>query len=416
MKKLCLLCCVVTVTLLASDVTAETIEVGPFSVDVQPMLSVRFNKTVLFNGERAAILRSGGFKKNEPSPIGAIEDGQVQRKGNTLTLIAQSGRNVLRREIMVREDELHLTYELQVFGATGGTHIRYELLSPNDSLQGVKYKLTKGLLRRPRITSQQVFDLEKVEPFKYLYQTGLYLVLQDPKLACTIDFNPQGPWLGASNYGESWAASPYHDGENTHFAMLCSSARYGATLTGKMIVRPGDKPYEAFHPNVAVAYTTDFPATLSVNFTDSDTHDRFQMCGAVPRRDKTFGWKKSDDIRIIRRPSGGLLRRDFATSASEGQLELKLRDGLYLLTLNVYDPKQHTGPFTIVDANGALVKDVKVAKGAYYDKTVPLRVRGGLATLRFSGQWKINALTAQLILHDDEDFLFERPHWNMDVE
>ena len=416
MKKLYAACYVVTVILFASDVTAETIEAGPFSVDVQPMLRVRVNDKVLFNGERAAILRSGGFKKNEPSPIGAIEDGRVLRQGNVVTLIAQQGRNVLRREILVKADALHLTYQLQIFGATGGTHARYELLSPNDALQGVQYKLTKGPLRRPRITSQQVFDLEQVEPFRYLYQTGLYLVLQDPALACTIDFNPQGPWQGSSNYGDNWAATPYHDGENTHFAMFCSSARYGATLTGKIIVRPGDQPYETFHPNVAVAYTADFPATLSVNFTDRDRHDRFQMCAAVARGKSTFGWKNPGDIHLIRRPAGGLLRRDFATSDSAGQLELKLRDGLYLLTLNIYDSQQDTGPFTIVDANGTLAKDVKVAQGAYYDKTVPLRVRGGLARLRFTGQWKINALTAQLILYDEEDFLFERPYWNMGVQ
>ena len=80
MKKLYAACYVVTVILFASDVTAETIEAGPFSVDVQPMLRVRVNDKVLFNGERAAILRSGGFKKNEPSPIGAIEDGRVLRQ------------------------------------------------------------------------------------------------------------------------------------------------------------------------------------------------------------------------------------------------------------------------------------------------------------------------------------------------
>ena len=412
----CLTGCVVTAMLITADVRAETMEVGPFSVDVQPMLSVRLNGKVLFHGERAAILRSGGFKKDEPSPIGPIEDGRVRRKGNTLTLIAKRGRNVLRREIMATKDELHLTYELQIFGATGGTHIRYELLAPNDSLQGVKYKLTKGPLRRPRTTSQQVFDFRKVKPFRYLYQTGLYLVLQDPRLACTIDFNPQGPRVGASNYGDIWSATPYHDGENTHFAMFCSSARYGATVTGKIVVRTGNRSYEAYHPNIGVAYTIDFPAALSVNFTDRDRHNRFQMCGAVARGDNHFGWKHPANIRILSRSSGGLLRRDFATGTSTGLLELKLRDGLYLLTFNVYDPQQDTGPFTIADAHGVLVKDAKVAQGDHYDHTVPLRVRGGLATLRFTGQWKINALTAQRLLYDEEDFLFTRPYWNMHME
>ena len=55
-------------------------------------------------------------------------------------------------------------------------------------------------------------------------------------------------------------------------------------------------------------------------------------------------------------------------------------------------------------------------EGGRCEMAVPLRVRDGGATLRFRGAWKINALTAQLILRDSEDFMFERPYWNMDVD
>jgi hypothetical protein len=110
------------------------------------------------------------------------------------------------------------------------------------------------------------------------------------------------------------------------------------------------------------------------------------------------------------------LRRDFATGDGEGVLDLDLAPGLYLLTLNVHDGKEATGRFTIADGNGVLVEDVEVPRGAYWDKSVPTRVRDGGATLRFRGAWKINALTAQLILRDSEDFMFERPYWNTDVD
>ena len=408
--------------LLVSAVHAETIDAGPFSIDVRPMVTVRYNDTVLFSGERCAVLRSGGFAKTEPSPVGAIEDGEVIRNGNVLTLIARKGRNVLRREIMARADALHLTYELTVFGSTGGTHLRYELLTPNESLQDVPYALTKGLLRRPRTTGEGVFAFEKVEPFKYLFQTGLYLVVKSDKLPCTIDFDPMGPWVGISNYGENWSTSPYHDGESTHFTMFASGARNGGIFTGKVIVRPGDTPYEAIHPNDALAYTTDFPVALALNFTDSDTDERYRMCDPTPSAGRPFGWKDPRDVRIVPRATGGLLRRDFAAPApapgrdsTDATLELELRSGLYLLTLNVYDAKTDTGPFGLFSADGPLLQDVSIARGRFWNKTVPLRSRGGKAELRFTGDWKINALTAQKILHEEEDFLFEQPYWNMQV-
>ena len=240
-------------------------------------------------------------------------------------------------------------------------------------------------------------------------QTGLYLNIKSPKLGCTIDFDPMGPWIGISNYGDNWSTSPYHDGKNVRFCMFCSGASNGATFTGKVVVRTGSDPYEAIHPNDPLAYTTDFPVALALNFTDTDTDVRYKAC-------PPSGWRNVHNVRIVPRATGGFLRRDFATGDGEGVLDLDLAPGLYLLTLNVHDGKEATGRFTIADGNGVLVEDVEVPRGAYWDKSVPLRVRDGGATLRFRGAWKINALTAQLILRDSEDFMFERPYWNMDVD
>lgn len=119
------------------------------------------------------------------------------------------------------------------------------------------------------------------------------------------------------------------------------------------------------------------------------------------------------------RATGGLLRRDFAAPARESAgatLELELHSGLYLLTLNVYDAKQDTGPFGLHSGDGPLLQNVTIPRGQFWDKTVPLSSRDGKAELRFSGKWKVNALTLQKILHEEEDFLFEQPYWNMQVD
>ncbi len=94
---------------------------------------------------------------------------------------------------------------------------------------------------------------------------------------------------------------------------------------------------------------------------------------------------------------------------------IEQRSGLYLLTINVHDAKDDTGPFTIAGPEGPLLKDIIIKRGQYWFRTAPLRIRKGRAALRFSGNWKIGALTLQPILYGTEDFLFHRPFWNLDI-
>jgi hypothetical protein len=399
---------------------AETIDAGPFSVEVSPVLNIRCNDVVLFSGDRSIPLRD--FKKGSPSFVGPIEKGTVTRKGNIITTIVKKGRNIFRREVMVTPKEVHITYETQVFGPTGSTHMIYTLLTPVESLDKTAYSVTKGQLRRPRKTSDDVFDFTKSAPFVYLHQTALYWVLKDPKLNCTIDFNPLGQWQGINNYGENWSTSPYHDNKHMHFAQFCSAGHYGGTFTGKVVIRTGNTPYETIHSNDAHSYTTDFPVKLAINFSDNDTDQRYQQCSAATPDDKDFGWQQPQNIRIVPRASGGLLRRDFVTYISnnaQGKLDIKLRSGIYLLTLNVFDPKEDTGPFNINGPAGTgtpLLKDIQIPRGQYWNKSVPIHIKNNKTTLQFTGKWKINALSFQLLQHEEEDFYFNRPYWNMDLK
>ena len=412
-SRLCRAAALAAFVLASGGARAETLSAGPFSVEVSHNLTVRCNNTLLFSGDRCVPLR--GLKPGAPSLVGDFSQGQVTRKDNIITLMVQHGRNSFRREVMVTPEAVHLTYEIKAFGEIGSTHLQYELLSPVQTLDGTAYTAATGLLRRPRNILTGVFDSAKSKPAEYIFQTGLYMALKSPSLECTLDFNPMGPWQGISNYGDNWSASMYHDGKQYHFSMFCSAARNGATFTGKVIIRPGNEPYTTAHRNEPWSYTTDFPVALALNFSDSDADKRYEPCSASVPANKPFRWQP-ENIRIVSRAEGGLLRRDFAAAddgKSDGVLELKQPSGLYLLTLHLHDAKEDTGPFDISGPDGPLLEGVRVPRGKVWDKTVALRFRDGKTTLRFSGKWKINALTFQLMLHENEDFLFERPYWNM---
>ena len=401
--------------LLSVPATAETIDAGPFSVDIAPQLTIRLDGKTLFSGDRCVSFR--GCKPGEPLLVDPAE-GQVIRQDNIVTITARRGRNSLRREIMVTPDAVHLTYELKVFGHTSGSHLQYDLLSPVEELDGVDYDAWTGLARGPIKRTTATFDSRQSEPLKYLVRTARYLVLKRPGGECSIDFNPGGLWEGESNYGDQFSTTPYHDGKRFHFAMLCSGGRFGGIMRGKIVIRPGTRSFESLHSTAPVAYTSQFPVSAALNFSSGDSHGDYRPCSPDGPEGKLFRWAGTDQVRIVKRPTGGALYRDFATAAdgqSDGVLELKQRSGLYLLTLNILDTAEDTGPFTVASSEATLFENVRVERGKYWFKTAPLRIRNGKADLRFSGHWKIGALTLQPILYDTEDFLFDRPFWNMDV-
>ena len=104
-----------------------------------------------------------------------------------------------------------------------------------------------------------------------------------------------------------------------------------------------------------------------------------------------------------------------ANAGGDGVLELEQRSGLYLMTLNVRDDTEDTGPFTVTGPEGPVFKDITIGRGQYWFKSAPLRARNGRADLRFTGNWKVGALTLQPILYETEDYLFDRPFWNMEL-
>jgi len=406
--------CVALLTLLlgAGAAVAETIDAGPFSVEVGPELVVRINAQTLISGDRCVAFR--GMTPGEPVLVDAA-DGRVLREGNVSTVLATQGRNTLRREVMVTPEAVHITFEMRVFGDTGGTHLQYDLLTPAEFLDGVDYEARTGAPRGPLQTETGAFSIADTEASDYLVRSVRYMILGRPGAECSLDFNPGGPWVGESNYGHNYSANPYHDGERFHFLMLCSGGRMGGIFTGKIIVRPGAEAYESLHSTAEVAYTKGFPVTLAVNFSRSDPDGDYQPYAG----DESCRWRDPDGVRIVEREAGGLLYRDFATAAEDGGqgvLHLQQRSGHYLLTLNVHDADEDTGPFTVAGPDGPLFEDVTIPAGDHWFRTAHLRFRDGQAALRLNGDWKLGALALQAILYETEDFVLDRPFWNMASE
>lgn len=410
-----LLSALTALMLAVSFSAAEAVDAGPFSVDATPELSIRYNGETLISGDRCVSFR--GMKPGEPVLVdpGA---GRVLRDGTIITTLATQGRNSLRREVMVTPEAVHITFEMQVFGATGGSHLQYDLLTPREYIDGADYKAWTGAPRGPVRHETGTISMADSKPLEYLIRSVRYITLNQSATLCSLDFNPGGPWVGETNYGHNKSTTPYHDGQQFHWLMLCTGGQNGGIFGGKVIIRAGAPDYETLHSTANVAYTSQFPVSLALNFTEGTTAVPYVSCS--PQAPAGDGYRLSAPERtaIVRRPEGGMLYSDFLTAAAtggRGTLHLRQRSGQYLMTLNICDTKEDTGPFTISSGDSPLVEDVTIRRGDFWVKTVPLRFRNGRATLRFSGDWKIGALTLQPILYETEDFVLEGRWWNMEV-
>jgi hypothetical protein len=397
----------------ASACAAETIDAGPFSVDVAPGLAIRVNGVPLISGSRCAAFR--GTLAGSPVLVDPAQ-GRIVRQGNAFTLMARTGRKSLRQEVVVTAEAVHITFELRAFGPTGGSHLEYDLLAPVASLDGVPAVWTAGAPRDHRQDHEATLDSKTAKAGEYAQRSVVYARLALPGGACSMDINPGGAWVGEDNYGETAAMTLWHDGQAWHFMSLCSGGQLGGTLRGKVVLRVGDVPYERVHRRDPVAYTSEFPVALALDFSEAGGDARYTACGTTAPAGAPYRWRDPAAVRLVSRTTGGLLWRDFATAARPGTevvFEIEQPAGLYLMTLHVRDDEAATGPFTVSDASGPVLGDVQVERGASWIRTVPLRLRDGRTALRFSGDWKVNALTLQAILGEAEDFLFGRPYWNL---
>ncbi len=399
----------------AAAAAAETVDAGPFSVDLTPGLTVRYEGQTLISGDRCVAFRA--MKPGEPVLVDPT-NGRILRDENVLTTLAEQGRNSLRREVMVTPEAVHITFEMKVIGPTGGSHLQYELLTPPEYLDRTDYEAWTGAPRGPLRQLTGTFSIADSKPEDYLIRGTRYIILKRKGATCSLDFNPDGPWVGESNYGHAFSSNPYHDGERFHFLMLCAGAKNGAIFRGKIIIRPGARPYASLHSTDDVAYTTGFAISLGLNFSGDPSPAPYASYSPDAAPTASYRWRDPGKVRIVTRPSGGLLYSDFATTAdgkSGATLRLQQRSGQYLLTLYIRDPDAVTGPFTVTGPDGPLVEDMVVRAGDYWQKTVPLRFREGAIDLRFSGAWKIGALALQPILYETEDFVLEGRWWNMEV-
>ncbi|MEA1950780.1 MAG: hypothetical protein U9N87_05315, partial [Planctomycetota bacterium] len=167
-----------------------------------------------------------------------------------------------------------------------------------------------------------------------------------------------------------------------------------------------------------LCYTTDLPRSFVLNMSDEPDKMEYKSCNPKNKL-QNAQWRHPKKLQIVARPEREFVYRDFVASRNGGDGVLVIKNqtpGLYWMTLTVFDSKADAGPLTVACGDQKLVDSVNIPSGTCLVKTVPLWIKSAETSIRFSGNWKLNALALQLTMGEREDYQFNRSYWNMKCE
>ena len=245
----------------------------------------------------------------------------------------------------------------------------------------------------------------------------------------SLDFSPCGVWglFPSTDWATNVDAHVYRRGDEYVFATLTPEARYGCRVCTKIVVRAGINELDDMHPIIASDYRDPFPALQRVQFTPGKAVGGFVRSRAIPGLDRDFrAWQKQlfdaeEGLGWLDRVSGevvtpreghplGPLFSGGIKGAGAATFRIDHPDGKVLVSVLLSGAE---GPVTAsVRANDTVRSDLHVEANSRRTVILPAAVREEHIDVTLDGsRWMLSGIVVQLILSEQEDFLFERPWW-----
>jgi len=326
----------------------------------------------------------------------------------------------MRQEIALRSDRIELT------------HLR--IVDPDiTGSQSAGLLLTHGLLDGARVeiigTPQpagsatadgRVFagklGENGVRSIKYLK----FLRLHTPAGPIDFDCNPRGFWVGSYNLTKAasrWSLSRTDDG--WLLVAAHGKSRRGALHDAKLVISTGStRPVDEVHPVARTRWTDPYTAAFRVNMGATPV-PKYEMCVTQTAGDDwAASWSDAESLRPERderfvdvspvRVEGVAL----ADPEKPARLRMRVeRDGWYLVSLLVGSADRAMGPCDLFAGHGEPRTTPTVAAGEYGSWPVIARATDGLITVSITGNCRVVAAQAAVMMYANEDYLVERSWW-----
>ncbi len=347
----------------------------------------------------------------------AIAEAPVAGWDHVLRVWQADEGSRMRQEIALRPDRIEFTHMRLVKPDITGSQVAGFLL-PADLLDGVRVEFI-GTPKGSATAEGRVFSGTLgeggVTSIKYLKLLRLHL----PAGAIDIDCEPRGLWAGSgghSKFASRWTI--YRADEGWLLVATDGKSRYGKLHDAKLIITPAsERPVDDVHPLARTRWTDPYYPSLRVNIGATPV-PKYESCSFESGDDWLASWADSTALRLARDERFV----DVAPARVEGAtpvnptlpVELRMRverDGWYLVSLLVGSPERAVGPCEVFAGHGQPRATPVVAAGDYGSWPVIGHAVDGVITVRITGDFRLVAAQAAVMMYANEDYLVERSWW-----
>ncbi len=317
---------------------------------------------------------------------------------------------------------------LQVWHAAPGSRMRQEIALRSDRIELTHLRIvdpdTTGSQSAGLLLTHGLLDGARVEiigtPQPAGSATADGRVLHTPAGPIDFDCNPRGFWVGSYNLTKAasrWSLSRTDDGwllVATH-----GKSRRGALHDAKLVISTGStRPVDDVHPVTRTRWTDPYTAAFRVNMGATPV-PKYEMCVTQTAGDDwAASWSDAEGLRPERderfvdvspvRVEGVAL----ADPEKPARLRMRVeRDGWYLVSLLVGSADRAMGPCDLFAGHGEPRTTPTVAAGEYGSWPVIARATDGLITVSITGNCRVVAAQAAVMMYANEDYLVERSWW-----
>ncbi len=291
--------------------------------------------------------------------------------------------------------------------------------------EGTSYQTVKG----------RVLDGEMVPA---LSGRATWVTLEDPKSGkpVSFDFGPPGmtsfnSYVGPNSMPESWWVTSEKGALRAAVGRLKSSMTpHNGIYIGKVVVREAAfedylryhafdsylyfdavPPYRQYHFGARPAKGMLYPP-IEPRAWRSGSKRTWQAIGNAPYASELgAGWTAKEELQITGKPEQGVMQSGLKGRGA-ATLRVDLPDsGIYIFTLRASGGAGGVGLFDLSAGGEVAVKGGRIGGEEINTYTFARHVKEGFVELAFSGQWTLNTLAVQKLIHSPEDFAFARGFW-----